>query len=62
MKREIIATPTKVAVSILWDTVKLELICGDDYAATVLFDDLIDRLKAGEGITLSLQQPEPVRE
>lgn len=44
----------KIAVSVQMDTVHIELICGDLYAAQVLYDDLIDRLRAGEGITLSV--------
>lgn len=44
----------KVAVSVLFDVVSIELICGDDYAAQVLYDDLIDRLQSGEGIRLSV--------
>lgn len=46
----------KLAVSILMDTVTIEIICGDAYAAEVLYDDLVDRLRSGEGITLSLDQ------
>ncbi len=56
-KREIIATPQKLAVSVSFDVVTVEIICGDEYAATVLHDDLIDRLKSGEGLTLSVKQP-----
>lgn len=47
----------KVAVSVLFDTVTIEIICGDDYMAQVLYDDLIDKLRRGEGITISLAQP-----
>ncbi len=46
----------KVAVSVLFDTVTVAIICGDDYLAQVLYDDLIDRLRSGQGITLSLDQ------
>lgn len=44
----------KIAVSIMFDTVSVELICGDEYLANVLYDDLIERLKSGQGITLSV--------
>ena len=54
--REIIGTPYKIAVSVIFDVVHIELICGDQYVAQVLLDDLVDRLKSGEGITLSLEQ------
>jgi hypothetical protein len=51
----------QVAVSVLFDTVTIELICKDDYLATVLYDDILDRLQRGEGITLSLAQKEEVK-
>jgi hypothetical protein len=47
----------KIAVSVIFDTVKLEIICGDDYEAQVLYDDLIERLRSGEGISLSVLSP-----
>ena len=46
----------KLAVSVLFDVVKIEVICGDDYEAQVLYDDLIERLQAGEGISLSVER------
>ena len=49
----------KVAVSVLFDSVNIEIICGDDYLAQVLYDDLIDRLRSGKGITLALGQATP---
>jgi len=57
-KREILATTQKIAISVLFDTVTVELICGDEYAAQVTYDDLIDRLQRGEGLTLSIKQAE----
>lgn len=53
-------TKGKVAVSVLFDTVKIELICGDAYEAQSLYDEVIERLRAGEGLTLGLKQPEPL--
>jgi hypothetical protein len=47
----------KIAVSVMFDTVKVEIICGDDYEAQVLYDDLIERLRSGEGISLSVLSP-----
>ena len=44
----------KIAVSVVFDTVKIEIICGDDYAAQVLYDDLVDRLQNGQGIKLAV--------
>jgi hypothetical protein len=48
----------KMAVSVLFDVVKLEIICGDDYEAQVLFEDLIDRLRDGQDIQLSVANAE----
>jgi hypothetical protein len=45
----------KLALSVLFDTVTIEVICGDDYEAQVLYDDLVERMQAGEGITLSVE-------
>jgi hypothetical protein len=52
----------KVAVSVRFDTVTLEVICGDEYEAQVLYDDLVERLRSGEGISLSLGQPESAKQ
>lgn len=46
----------KVAISVLFDTVTIEIITGDDYEAQVLYDDITERLQKGEGITLGLGQ------
>jgi hypothetical protein len=57
---EKLAVSRKVAVSMMFDTVRIDVVCGDGYEATVLYDDLVDRLKAGEGITIALDQgPSP---
>lgn len=53
---EKLATPQKIGISVLFDVVHVELICGDEYAAQVLYDDMVDRLKAGEGLTLAVEQ------
>lgn len=42
----------KITISAMFDTIKIELICKDDYEATVLFDDLTQRVSAGETICL----------
>jgi hypothetical protein len=52
-------TQGKMAVSVLFDTVTLEINCGDAYEAQSLFDEIIERLKSGQGLTLGLKQPEP---
>jgi hypothetical protein len=53
------AVGKQVAISVMFDIVKIEIICGDDYAAQVLYDDLVERLGAGQGITLGLGQKVP---
>lgn len=55
--RETMARPNKIAISVFADVVTVEFILGDDYAATVFHDDLISRLKAGEGVMISVQSP-----
>lgn len=47
----------KVAVSILFDTVTIEMSCGDEYAAQILFEEITERLQRGEGLTLKARQP-----
>lgn len=44
----------KLAVSVLFDTVSIEVICGDEYEAQVLYDDIIERMQSGEGISLGV--------
>jgi hypothetical protein len=43
----------KLAITVCVDTVSIQVICGDEYEAQVLYDDLTERLQSGEGITLS---------
>ena len=52
-------TKGRVAVSVLFDTVSIELHCGDAYEAQSLYDEIIERLRLGECLTLGLKQPEP---
>lgn len=44
----------KTAISIFGGTVTIEVICGDDYEAEVLYDDLIERIKSGQGFSLGI--------
>jgi hypothetical protein len=48
----------KLGVSVLFDTVSIEVICGDEYEAQVLFDDLAERLGAGQDITIKVKNGE----
>lgn len=42
----------QVVIGVMFDTVTIELHCGDEYAAQVLHDDLCQRIASGEGISL----------
>jgi hypothetical protein len=46
---------TGVAASIDGDTVVLELICANDYAAEVVFEDVLARLNSEEGLRMTLK-------
>lgn len=43
-----LATPPKIAVSVIFDVVSISFHCGDAYEAQVLYDDIAARLNAGE--------------
>ena len=46
----------QMAVSVRRDTVVIEIICaGDKYEAQVLYDDIIERMRSGEGVTIGVQ-------
>ena len=42
----------QLAVSITFNVVSVEIICSDAYEAEVLFDDLTERARSGEGFSL----------
>lgn len=46
-------TKQKIEVNVLFDTVRIAIVCDDPYTAQVLFDDLVQRLKAGESIAFT---------
>ena len=50
---ETLLNAPNLSISVLFDTVKIEIQCGSDYAAQVLFDDLAQRLEAGEEISIT---------
>ena len=45
----------RIAVRIKFDVVAIEILCGDEYFATVLFDDIIERLQAGDAILIAVE-------
>jgi hypothetical protein len=54
-KRTVVAQGprAKMAISVIFDVVRIEIRCGDEYAAQVAFDDISQRLEAGEGVLIS---------
>lgn len=51
----------KMAIGVLFDTVTTEIICGDDYAAQILYDDIVERVQSGQVVSLSLGGPAVAR-
>lgn len=47
-----------ISLTVLFDTVKIEIACADDYQAQVLFDDLAERLESGQEISIKPGGPE----
>ena len=45
-------TGPDLALTVLFDTVKIEITCSSAYESQVLFDDLSERFLAGESITI----------
>jgi hypothetical protein len=44
----------KIAVSVEFDIVSIKIVCGDDYHAQVMYDDIVQRLQNGESISIDL--------
>ena len=47
-----------ISVSVFLNTVKIEIECGGDYEAQVLFEDLIERLQDGQEISITPTRPD----
>ena len=59
MSRDPVILPaSKTNLKVLFDTVSIEIVCADDYEAQVLFDDICDRLKAGEIFSMRMKPEE----
>lgn len=43
----------RITVSVQFDTVAIEIHCGDEYAAQVVYDDITETLKADGGVKLT---------
>jgi hypothetical protein len=50
---EVLVNAPSISLTCQFNTVGIEIHCGDLYEAYVLFDDIAARLKRGEPITLS---------
>jgi hypothetical protein len=49
----------RLAISIQDDVVSIEILCDGDYEAEVLYDDLIERARSGEGFSLGVSAAKP---
>jgi hypothetical protein len=49
----------KLAVSIRFDTVTIDIICGNEYLAQVFYEDITERLQAGQAIELGIGPAAP---
>jgi len=49
----------QIAVSVREGTVTLEINCGDKYEARIFYEDLIERFKRGEGVSVSFRKEAP---
>ncbi|HVR57586.1 MAG TPA: hypothetical protein VMT72_12250 [Pseudolabrys sp.] len=47
-------TGKRINISVLFDQVRIEINCGDDYEAQVLYDDLTETVQAGGSFALSV--------
>ena len=49
----------KTVIGVRFDIVSIEIHCGDEYEAQVLYDDLIERSRSGEGFSLGVLSKKP---
>jgi hypothetical protein len=47
----------KIMVTKKFDIVSIEIHCGDEYEAAVLFDDVLNRIRSGEGVFIGNSSP-----
>ena len=52
---ELISRQINYAVSVHSDVVTIKVTMGDEYEARVFFDDISDRVKSGEHVTLKIR-------
>lgn len=46
----------RINISVLFDTVRIDIACGDDYAAQVAYDDIVDTVQAGGSFTITVDK------
>lgn len=44
----------QMEIAVLFDVVEIKIHCGDDYEAQVMYDDIVERMQSGQGITLGV--------
>lgn len=49
-------TGKRINISVILDVVRIEIYCGDDYEAQVLFDDVSGTVSAGGSFTLAVDK------
>ena len=49
----------KVLISVMFDVVSIQISCDDEYMAQVLYDDLVDRMKSGDGVAIRCKPEKP---
>lgn len=49
-------TGKRINVNVIFDVVSIEIHCGDDYEAQVVFDDIAEALKAKGSVTISVNE------
>jgi hypothetical protein len=47
----------ELGVSVSKNVVTVEIICADAYEAQVVHDDIIERMRSGEGLSLGFEAP-----
>jgi hypothetical protein len=45
----------RLSIGVIFDTVTVQIICGSDYEAQVLHDDIMERIRSGEGVAIALK-------
>ena len=49
-------TGKRLNISVLFNVVRIEIACGDDYEAQVLYDDIAETVQAGGSFALNVNK------